>query len=242
MGASRAPRLRPVERVRPHVDTETLLASLQNADSFFPGGGIAFSWGLETSIADGLVRGAPQATAFVEGQLTQRWAVCDRVALVAAYRATDMREIQHIDREVEVMTLALELRAGSRRAGTALLAVHERLGTAGAAAYRRLIRSGEAQGHLPVMQGCLWRATGMSEQSVQGASAHSFCVGLLSAALRLGALGHIHSQQALIQLRPLMALLIAQPVPPWEEMYTCTPAAEIAAMRHEVQSSRLFAN
>jgi urease accessory protein len=224
------------------VDTETLLASLQNADSFFPGGGIAFSWGLETSIADGLVRGAGQATAFVEGQLTQRWAVCDRVALVAAYRATDMREVEHIDHEVDVMTLALELRAGSRRAGTALLAVHERLGTAGAAAYRGLVRSGGAHGHLPVVQGFLWRAAGMSEQSAQAASAHSFCVGLLSAALRLGAIGHIHSQQALIRLRPQIAALIASPVPALEEMYTCAPAAEIAAMRHEVQSARLFAN
>jgi urease accessory protein UreF len=31
-------------------------------------------------------------------------------------------------------------------------------------------------------------------------------------------------------------------VPALEEIYTCAPTAEIAAMRHEVQSSRLFAN
>ena len=40
----------------------------------------------------------------------------------------------------------------------------------------------------------------------------------------------------------MIADLIAAPVPPVEAMYACTPAAEIAAMRHEVQSSRLFAN
>jgi urease accessory protein len=224
------------------VETETLLASLQNADSFFPGGGIAFSWGLETLIADGLVQGAEQVSLFVEGQLEQRWAQCDRVALVAAYRAVDMVEIQRIDRELEAMTLALELREGSRRAGGSLLAVHERLGTPGAAQYRPCIRAGEAHGHLPVVQGYLWRAAGLSEASAQAASAHTFCVGLLGAALRLGAIGHIHGQDALIRLRPRMAALIAQPVPDVEEMYTCTPAAEIAAMRHEVQTSRLFAN
>jgi urease accessory protein len=224
------------------VETETLLASLQNADSFFPGGGIAFSWGLETLIADGQVQGAEQVSLFVQGQLEQRWALFDRAALVAAYRAVDMVEIQRIDREIEAMTLALELREGSRRAGGSLLAVHERLGTAGAAQYRARTRAGEAHGHLPVVQGYLWRAAGLSEVSAQAASAHTFCVGLLGAALRLGAIGHIHGQDALIRLRPRMAALIAQPVPSVEEMCTCTPAAEIAAMRHEVQPSRLFAN
>jgi urease accessory protein len=224
------------------VDIETLLASLQNADSFFPGGGIAFSWGLETLIADGLLREPEQVRAFVQGQLEQRWAVCDRIALVAAYRAQDLSQVQRVDREMEAMTLALELREGSRRAGASLLAVHERLGTAGAAEYRALTRCGAAHGHLPAVQGLLWRAAGLSEVSAQAASAHTFCVGLLGAALRLGAIGHIHGQDALTRLRPAISTLIGRPVPALEDMYTCVPAAEIAAMRHEVQSSRLFAN
>jgi urease accessory protein len=105
------------------VDIETLLVSLQNADSFFPSSGIAFSWGLETLIADGLAQGPDRIRAFVHGQLDQRWAPCDRVALIAAYRAEDVSQIQGVDREVEAMTLALELREGSRRAGASLLAV-----------------------------------------------------------------------------------------------------------------------
>jgi urease accessory protein len=224
------------------VDTATLLASLQHADSFFPGGGIAFSWGLETSIADGMVRGAEAVSAYVAGQLEQRWAVCDRVALVAAWRAETLDPVLAVDAELDAMTLALELREGSRRAGASLLAVHERLGTRGAAEYRALIRAGQACGHLPVVQGLLWRGAGLSEDAAQAASAHTFCVGLLGAALRLGAIGHLHSQETLLRLRPVIATLIARPVPPVEEMYACTPAAEIAAMRHEVQPARLFAN
>ena len=102
--------------------------------------------------------------------------------------------------------------------------------------------TGHAFGHLPVVQGLLWRRAGLSEEGVQAASAHTFCVGLLGAALRLGAIGHIHSQETILALRPAIAALIAQPVAPVEEMYSCTPAAEIAAMRHEVQTARLFAN
>lgn len=222
--------------------TDDLLATLQHADSFFPGGGIAFSWGLETLIGDRQVQGADQVAAFVDGQLEHRWAVCERAAVVAAHRAADLTEAVRVDAELEAMTLALELREGSRRAGASLLALHERLGTAGAADYRAAIRAQHAFGHLPVVQGFLWRRVGMSEAAAQAASAHLFCVALLGAALRLGAVGHVHSQLAIGRMRGRIAALIAQPVPALQDIYSCTPATEIAAMRHETQASRLFVN
>jgi urease accessory protein len=225
------------------VSVSGLLATLQNADSFFPGGAIAFSWGLETLITDRQVRGVEELTAFVAGQLEQRWALCDRAALVAALRCDgDMDRVGTIDRELEARTLAAELREGSRRAGLALLTVHERIGTAGAADYRGAIRSSRALGHLPVVQGAVWRGAGMDEAAAQAASAHTFCVALIGAALRLGTIGHLEGQAIVLGLRTRIADLILAPVPPVDAMVACTPATEIAAMRHEVQSSRLFAN
>jgi len=76
----------------------------------------------------------------------------------------------------------------------------------------------------------------------QTASAHTFCVALLGAALRLGAIGHLRAQETLVGLRPAMAELLAAPAPKFDDCYAYTPMAEIAAMRHEVQSARLFAN
>lgn len=225
------------------VQTETLLATLQNADSFFPGGGIAFSWGLETLITDRHVDRSEEVEAFLAGQLEQRWAVCERPALVGAFRAQgDMDRVGAVDRELEALALAAELREGSRRAGAALLAVHERIGTDGAAAYRAALRSGGALGHLPAVQGVVWRGAGLDEASAQAASAHTFCIALLGAALRLGAIGHLQGQAILLAVRNTIVRVIAAPVPAIEEMYACTPASEIAAMRHEVQSGRLFAN
>lgn len=225
------------------MQTETLLATLQNADSFFPGGGIAFSWGLETLIADRRVEGPEELEAFLTGQLEQRWAVCERPALVGVFRAHgDMDRVGAIDRELEALALAAELREGSRRAGAALLTVHERIGTEGAAVYRAAIKSGHALGHLPAVQGVVWRGAGLNEASAQAASAHAFCIALLGAALRLGTIGHLHAQAILLSLRDTIVRLIATPVPAIEDMYACTPASEIAGMRHEVQSGRLFAN
>ena len=96
---------------------------------------------------------------------------------------------------------------------------------AGAAEYRAAIRAGGALGHLPVVQGVVWRGAGMDEAAAQAASAHTFCVALLGAALRLGAIGHLQGQAILLGLRAAIADLIAAPVPPVEDMYACTPAA-----------------
>ena len=41
-------------------ETQSLLGALQFADSFFPSGSIAFSWGLETLRTDGEVVSAQQ--------------------------------------------------------------------------------------------------------------------------------------------------------------------------------------
>jgi len=230
-------------RIATPADPEAMLfACLQNADSFFPAGGIAFSWGLESLITDGLMRDVAQVEAFVLGQLEQRWNVADRPALVAAHGAGSLERVREIDEHVEANTLASELREGSRRAGTSLLSVHARLETAGAQPYQDAVRAGNALGHLPVVQGWIWNGAGMSALAAQTVSAHTFCVSLLGAALRLGAIGHLHGQRILLEARATMVELLRTPALALDDMYNCVPATEIAAMRHETQASRLFAN
>jgi urease accessory protein len=220
-----------------------LLATLQHADSFFPAGGVAFSWGLEGLVTDGMLRAERDLSGLVVGHMRQRWAVFDRGVLVAAYEAAcDLDAVAATDRRVDAMILARELREGSRRAGASLLSVHERLGTPGSAAYRTMCRAGLAPGHQPIVQGLVWRGAGMTLEQAQVVSAHTFCVSLLGALLRLGTIGHLAAQETLTAARATTAQLLQRSVPPLEECYTYTPLTEIAAMRHEVQSARLFAN
>jgi urease accessory protein len=224
-------------------DAASLLATLQQADSFFPAGGVSFSWGLETLVTEGVFRADRDLRQLLMGQLEQRWATFDRCALVAAFETVpDLAGVARIDQRIDAMSLARELREGSRRAGASLLGVHERLGTPGASEYRSAVRAGSACGHLPVVQGLVWRGAGMTVDQAQVTSAHTFCISLLGAALRLGAIGHLHAQETLVGLRAPMARLLAEPPPRFQDCYACTPMAEIAVMRHEVQSARLFAN
>lgn len=227
----------------PMLDSAELLSALQHADSFFPAGGIAFSWGMETLTSDAQLRSTQALKSCISGQLSQRWEPLDRAYLCAAFQASDDPErLAELDVELEAMILARESREGSRRAGGSLLLVHERLQTPGAANYRQRVIGGHAPGHLPIVQAVVWKGVGLSLATVESVSAYVMCVGMIGAALRLGVLGHLAAQQIMTQMRPEIASLLANPALDVSQAHAFTPAAEIAMMRHELQESRLFAN
>jgi urease accessory protein len=218
-----------------------LMSLLQQADSFFPSGAVAFSWGLETLHSEGQVRDAEQVASFLLGQLRQRWASFDRVVLAQVYRAMpDLDAVRSIDRDVEALTPAREAREGSRRAGATLLRIHAQLETPHAQTYRERVQSGAAHGHLPVVQALLWHASGFTLDAALAASAHSLCVGMLGAAIRLGALGHVDAQRILQRAREAIRSHAAPE--PGEQPSSFVPGAEIAMLRHETQHARLFMN
>ena len=220
-----------------------LLTALQHGDSFFPSGAISFSWGLETLYTDGEIQNSEHVARFIEGQLRYRWASNDRAFLVSAYRAgDDLAEVCKTDRFQEAMSLPRELREGSKRAGRALLSVHDRLHTANAREYRNRVLDGEAPGHLSVIQGLVFKGVGLDLESAVCISAHGLCVGLLGAALRLNIIGHIDGQKILSQLRESIADTLTGPEPSLEDANVYGPAVDIAVMRHEFQELRLFSN
>jgi urease accessory protein len=225
------------------TDPTADLTLLQYGDSFFPSGAVSFSWGLETLCADGRITTAPAVASFLRGQLQHRWATCDRPAVAAAHRADgNLDEVARIDRLLEAQSLAAELRDGSRRCGGALLAVHERLGTPGAEPYRALVRGGGASGHAAAAQGLVGRGVGLALTACEVLSAHTLCVGLLGAALRLGVIGHVDAQLILKRAGGLIADILAVPASDVDAMSAFTPEAEVAIMRHETAETRLFAN
>jgi urease accessory protein len=225
------------------TDVAATLAVLQFGDSLFPSGAVSFSWGLEGLAENGVVTGADGVRAFVIGQLNARWASFDRAVVVAAHRAmSDLDDIAAIDDQVEIQTPSAELRSGSRRMGEALLSVASRLGIADAAAYRDRVKQGAACGHLTPMQGLVWGRAGLSQGDAVALSAHTFCTGLLSAAIRLGSLTHIEAQRALIEARAEAARIAALPVPPLTDLSSYGIEAEIAVMQSATNPTRVFAN
>lgn len=223
-------------------DANLLLTALQFGDGQFPGGGFAFSWGLESLIADGRLTRTEFAR-FLAGQLQHRWAPCDRIIIAHAHAAfDDLPSLLALDDLTDALLTVEPLRTGSRRAGAALLGTHLRLGTPGSKALRNAIDRGEAIGHLALVQGATLAGVGLNRLAALAVSAYVMAQSFCTAAIRLGLISHLDAQGAVSGLRPRLAELMADPVPPLEDIYSFTPVAEIAAMRHTDQMQRLFSN
>lgn len=220
-----------------------MLSMMQFGDSQFPSGSFAFSNGLEILFNDNKIKGPEQIYDLIEVQLKGRWNSLDRVALCHVYRqAENLDAINAIDNEVEALSLSAGLRSGSKRNGAALLGIHARLGTTLSAEYRQRVMEKKAPGHIPVVQGLVFRQCGLTELQAQIASAHGLCNDMLGACMRLGKLGHIHAQLIRQKLSSVIATLLEQPVSDEQLMHSYVPLTEIAAMRHEISDQRLFAN
>ncbi|MGB7100527.1 MAG: urease accessory UreF family protein [Xanthobacteraceae bacterium] len=219
-----------------------LLTILQHADSAFPSGSFAFSNGIEGLAAMNASLDRDGLHNIVAMFLRHRWATSGRVAVALAHRANgDFDRIAEIDRAVEAATLAEPLRSGSKRNGGALLAAHVRLKTPGTLELRTRIQDGEALGHLPVVQGFVWRARGISESDAIVVSGYSTAAGLITAAVRLGRIGAVEAQAVLAGQLATIAGLSA-PVPHSAEIESFMPWVDTASARHARAHLRLFAS
>ena len=220
-----------------------LLTILQHADSAFPSGSFGFSNGIEGLAAMDAPLDRSGLRDVVAMILRHRWATSDRIAVALAHRAKDdLGKLAEIDQAVEAATLAEPLRSGSKRNGNALLAAHIRLRTQGAAGLRSEIEAGNAHGHLPLVQGFVWRVNGMGEADAILVSGYSTASGLIAAAVRLGRIGAVEAQGVLAHLLPTIAELAAPPVPPDAEIESFMPWVDIAASRQARAHLRLFAS
>jgi urease accessory protein len=219
------------------------LAALQHADSAFPGGNFAFSNGIEGLAALGVALDRRGLAAAVAAAIRHRWAPADRVALVRAHRAGgDLASIAAIDAALEAAAIPEPLREGSKRNGAALLAAHVRLSTPGASELRSAIDKGCALGHLPVVQGFVWRALGLAEQDAVAVGGYAAAAGLVAAAVRLGQVGAIEAQNALASGLAVVAQESETPIEADAEITSFTPLVDIAAARQARAHLRLFAS
>ena len=223
--------------------TAEVLSALQFADSFFPTGATSTSNGLEALVDDGVVDDPDSLERFIGGQLRWRWAPFERPFLVAAHRYhQNLQTVVLLDRRIHAHTLGMEARQGSIRTGKALLRMHAGIDTPGAVEYQDRVVAKSAFGHNVIVQGFVWGASNITTTKAELISAHTFCVTYLGAAIRLGIVGHQRAQRILVSLQKEIAQLIKTPRTEVDHVTSFCPEQEVAAMRHEKLSSRLFSN
>ena len=95
----------------------------------------------------------------------------------------------------------------------------------------------------PVVFGVVGNAAGLNLTDTALAFLHGFVTGLLGAAIRLGILGHLQAQQFSLDLAAdIETVLFSASSMDLNQMYSCTPAIDLAQMRHTQLNARLFAS
>lgn len=220
-------------------DRDAALALLQFGDSAYPAGGFAFSWGVEGLAADGFLNSHADVGDLVVQHLTLRWNTMDRVLFCRAFACDGLDEICEVDRYADITTASAEMRAGSRRAGRALLGTAARLQGPLSTGYRGLIADDRRLGHLSVVQAIVYRDAGIDTEAGQLLSGWTLVVSLVSAAIRLGAIGHVEGQQSLATARKLLVRLLSEPVTAGEPS-SFVPLIDIAVSRGPSRHVRMF--
>ena len=225
--------------------TTELLALLQLGDGLFPAGGFAHSFGLETYAQDGRVSDRDGLEAFVVAHLEGAAGPADAVAVAAAVRAAVERDHQtwlELDGRLEAMKAVPEFRAGSRQMGrqtarVAAATAHDPF----VATLARAIEDGLTPGHHAVVFGAALGRRGVDAEAAATAFLYSTAALLIGAGLRLISLGQLEGQKGLTAVLPRVARLASlAAMTPAGEMWSFTPALELAGLRHAELDMRLF--
>jgi urease accessory protein len=221
---------------------------MQLGDSLFPSGAFAHSYGLEQLAREGVVRGPDALHRFVASVLRQTLAPCDGVASLRAFdaaRLEDMASVVETDRALVRMKAPQELRAASLATGQRMLdEVSPHVVAPFLQEYAAVVKADRSLGSQPVAFGVVCAALGVEEAtSVVAALLQMSVTAVLQAAMRLLPVSHRDVQATLHCLRPIIASLASEVVADAAvPLRSFQPQQDIASMRHEAATARLFAS
>lgn len=202
----------------------------------YPVGAYTYSHGLEQAVEAGDVRDGTTASAWIADCLTHGAGRSDAILLVAAHRAAG-REDQAAISEICALALALapstERLRESEAQGRAFTEVTE-------AAWPGEERA-SSPSHYAVTVGVAAARHGIAVEPAVTMFLHAFASNLISACVRLVPLGQTEGQQILAGLMPL-CLKVADDAmkSDIDDVGGCAILADIASMKHETQTVRLF--
>ncbi|MCI4660795.1 MAG: urease accessory protein UreF [Neomegalonema sp.] len=219
----------------------------------FPIGAFSYSHGLEAMVASGSVRDGDALAAWLRDILERGAGRTDAILLAHAYRAQQQGDGEAFD-ALAALALALspsaERRLENEAQGTAFAAAiaagwtdpapKERLPEAGAKAYPMADPETDAMAYPIALARAAADHACPLPQTLR-LYLQAFASNLISAGIRLIPLGQSEGQRRLAALLPILeAVAIEAEAAPLEALGGCSFAADIAAMQHETQYTRLF--
>jgi urease accessory protein len=229
------------------VDDRGLLGLLQLADSGFPNGAYALSHGLETLIADGIVRNEDDLGEVLQVTLISRLARSDLPALLGAHRAAAQPDqaiarVRAIDQVLSAVKLAREEREGSVRVGRRVAAEAGALVQSPALdAFKTAIEAHHTPGNSAAAFGLAAQAFKVDGHAAALAAGSSFSQAFAMAAVRLGLIGHRSAQLTIRAAGTWIeqAVAVAETIDPLD-LRPSGAQLDLALARHEVAPIRAF--
>ncbi|MFC3616188.1 urease accessory protein UreF [Lutimaribacter marinistellae] len=210
------------------TDTLTLAQWLSPA---YPVGAFAYSHGLERAVHDGWVHDTGSLAAWLRDVLRHGAGRSDVQFLAAAYRADTEQDLAGVDATCRAYAGSAERLAETTRLGTAFTRI--------TAPVWGLDLSPSTY---PVALGRAARLRGLPLSLTAQMYLHAMLGSLLSAAQRLMPLGQTAAQSLLHDLTQEAIETADESIEHGlDRLSTTSLMAEIAAMRHETQSPRIFA-
>lgn len=221
------------------------ISLLQMSDSFFPTGLYATSNGLE-SLSQIKKLKRKDISRFITIQLRQVIGPSDCTALGNAYescRKRDFASLLTADKSLYFMRMVEETRSASVRSGNQLLKC-----VSSFTKYKKVLRdyqnaisNGNATGVYPVSLGVATWSLDIPKNKAGLILFYGFAVSVIGAALRLGTLEHLESQQIIHELRPVILESIMKNMErPISNMWQFAPGLDILQMKHEMMDSKMF--
>lgn len=220
--------------------------ALQISDTFFPVGMFNFSHGFESFVQEEMVKDEGDVVALLGDILSHQIAPADCVALANSYRAveqSDLNAILLVDEMLYAMKLTIENRECSVKTGKCLLSnimlmVPENsiLGD-----FNKKVSAGDSPGNYAIALGLGGYLMGITCSEVMMIELYSFCVSLISAAMKLVQLDHYTAIKIINDLQPLLVDTIKENIHKApDEMYSCAPLVDIMSIKHEQATVRMF--
>lgn len=206
-----------------HMNTD-VLTLMQWLSPGFPVGAFAYSHGLEHAIDAGEIRSATALRPWLDDILEHGSGRSDLVLLARAHRGDEGADG--------------DARAFAASAGRLTETLDQ--GVAFARTVDAVWRTSIGPCAYPVAVGRAAAQRGLPLELTAQTYAHAFLANLISAAVRLIPLGQTEGQRLLSDLAPAIARVTARVTAGDEPLYSNCIAADIVAMRHETQYSKVF--
>jgi len=212
------------------MNNADLLTLTQWLSPSYPVGAFSYSHGLETAISDGRITTSDHVKHWLTALIERGSGWSDLVFLSAAYRANTADDLAAISELAEALCPSLERLNETRQQG---------------AAFTRATNSiwslNVTPAPYPVAVGTAARVRNIDLETTAYLYIHSFASNLVSAATRLIPLGQTDGQACLQDLACVCTRTAPKALDATiEDIGTCAFASDIASMRHETQTTRIF--